>query len=83
MKFGNAIVSVIKSKRKTISIQVKPNEAIIRAPLRMKENEIEKFVESKRNWIEKHLQSLSESQKALEIIEPYSDEEIRNFVLSS
>ena len=80
MKFENAEVSVIKSKQKTISIQIKPNEVIVRAPTRMKQNEIEKFVESKRNWIEKHLQSLSEKQKFFENIEPYSDEEIRGFV---
>ncbi len=80
MKFENAEVSVIKSKRKTVSIQVKPNEVIIRAPIKMKEKEIEKFVESKRNWIEKHLQSLSEKQKLFENIEPYSDKEIRSFV---
>lgn len=80
MIFENAEVSVIKSKRKTISIQVKPNEIIIRAPLRMKEKEIEKFVETKRNWIEKHLKSVSEKQKLLQNIEPYSEEEIKNFV---
>ena len=51
MKFENAEVSVIKSKRKTVSIQVKPNGVIVRAPTRMKQNEIEKFVETKRNWI--------------------------------
>ena len=79
MKFENAEVSVIKSKRKTISIQVKPNEVIIRASFKMKEKEIEIFAESKRNWIEKHLQSLSEKQKLFENIEPYSDEEIRSF----
>ena len=80
MIFENAEVSVIRSGRKTVSIQVKPNEVIIRAPMRMKEKEIEKFVESKRNWIEKHLKSLSEKQKSLENIEPYSDEEISSFV---
>lgn len=80
MKFENAEVSVIKSKRKTISIQVKPNEVIIRAPTRMKQNEIEKFVEIKRNWIEKHLQSVSEKQKLFENIEPYSEEEIKYFI---
>ena len=80
MIFENAEVSVIRSGRKTVSIQVKPNEVIIRAPMRMKEKEIEKFVESKRNWIEKHLKTLSEKQKALENIEPYSDEEIRSFI---
>lgn len=80
MKFENAEVSVIKSKRKTISIQVKTNEVIVRAPIRMKQNEIEKFVETKRNWIEKHLESLSEKHKLLENIDPYSDEEIRIFI---
>ena len=80
MKFENAEVSVIKSKRKTISIQVKPNEVIIRAPFKMKEKEIEIFAESKRNWIEKNLQTFSEKQKNLENIEPYSNEEIRSFI---
>lgn len=80
MIFGNAEVSVIKSKRKTISIQFKPNEVIIRAPLKMKETEIEEFTESKRNWIEKHLQSLLEKQKIHENIESYSEEEIRGFI---
>ena len=80
MILKDAEVSLIKSKRKTISIQVKPNEVIIRAPLRMKEKEIEKFVETKRHWIEKHLQSLSEKQKLLQNIEPYSEEEIKSFI---
>lgn len=80
MIFENAKVSVIKSKRKTISIQVKPNEVIIRAPIKTKEIEIEKFAESKRKWIEKHLQLFSEKQKLFENIEPYSDEEIKSFV---
>ena len=62
MIFENAEVYVIRSGRKTVSIQVKPNEVIIRAPMRMKEKEIEKFVESKRNWIEKHLKTLSEKR---------------------
>ncbi len=80
MTFENAEVTVIKSKRKTISIQIKPNEVIVRVPTRMKQNEIEKFVETKRNWIEKHLQSVSEKQKHLQNTEPYTEEEIRSFV---
>ena len=80
MKFQNADVLVIKSKRKTISIQVKPNEVIIRAPIKIKDKEIEKFVESKRSWVEKHLHSVSEKQKLLEKIEPYSKEEIKSFI---
>lgn len=80
MTFGNAKISVIKSKRKTISIQIKHNEVIVRAPTRMTQNEIEKFVETKRHWIEKHLESLSEKQKFLQHNVPYTEEEIREFV---
>ena len=80
MLFENAEVTLIKSKRKTISIQIKPAAVIIRAPSRMKEKDIEFFVESKRNWIEKHLLSVAEKQKSLENIEPYSEEEIKAFV---
>ncbi len=59
---------------------MKPNEVIVRVPTRMKEKEIEKFVESKRSWIEKHLHSVSEKQKLLQHIEPYSEEEIKDFI---
>ncbi len=79
MNFGNTEISVVKSKRKTISIQIKPEQIIVRAPLKMKESDIEKFVESKRSWIEKHLKSVSEKQKKLNVAEPYTDEEIKNF----
>lgn len=78
--FENAKVSVIKSRRKTVSIQVKHEEVIIRAPFFMKKSEIEKFVESKREWVEKHLKSLAQKQMLLKNTEPYSEEEIRSFV---
>lgn len=77
MVFGNAMVNIIRSSRKTVSIQVKSDEVTVRAPMRMKEKEIEIFVESKRAWIEKHLKSLSEKQ--LNKAEPYSEEEIKGF----
>ena len=80
MVFENAEVTVIKSKRKTISIQIKPNEIIVRVPTGMKQDKIEMFVESKRIWIEKHLQSVSEKQKLLQNTEPYTEDEIRSFV---
>ncbi len=48
---------LIRSSRKTISLQITPEGAmIVRAPSRMPAAEIQKFVESKRPWIEKHLQ---------------------------
>lgn len=73
MNFNDAKITVIKSKRKTISIQVKAGEVIIRAPLRMKDKEIEAFAESKRRWIETHLESAGKK----EIPEPFTAEEMR------
>lgn len=47
---------LIHSSRKTLAIQISPEgEIIARAPMRMSVAEIERFLESKRSWIEKHL----------------------------
>ena len=69
-------ITIIRSGRKTLSIQLKHDEIIARAPLRMKDKEIYSFIESKKSWIEKHLASLAERQKALEKIQPFTEEEI-------
>ena len=45
--------SVIRSDRKTLAIQVKNGEVIIRSPRRKSEREIGEFVERNRAWIEK------------------------------
>ena len=48
--------SIIRSDRKTIAIQIQPDgNVIVRAPKRMRIEEIKRFVESKAEWIEKHL----------------------------
>lgn len=72
-------VNIIRSNRKTLSIELKPNEIIARAPARMKENEIYKFIESKESWIDKHLAKLNKRQKILDDLKPYTQEEIKQF----
>lgn len=55
---------VIRSARKTISIQITPaGEIIVRCPKRLPSGEIRKFVESKRPWLEKHLANLEATPK--------------------
>ena len=73
-------ITIIRSGRKTLSIQLKHDEIIARAPLRMKDKEIYSFIESKKSWIEKHLASLAERQKALEKIQPFTEEEIKALI---
>lgn len=47
--------SLIRSKRKTIAIQIVGGGVLVRAPLKLSERAIREFVESKHAWIEKHL----------------------------
>ena len=75
----NINVRIIRSNRKTLSIELKPNEIIARAPARMKEKEIYKFIESKKLWIDSHLAKLNERQKVLDNLKPYTQEEIKRF----
>ena len=69
-------ISIIRTGRKTLSIQLKAGEIIARAPLRMKDKEIYSFIESKWLWIEKNLAKIEEHEKAISNIEPFTQEEI-------
>lgn len=65
---------IIRSRRKTISIQIKPNgEVIVRAPLRMSERNINKVIKEKESWLQRHLEKI-------EMVEPFSKEEIESCV---
>ena len=64
---------LIRSARKTISIQITPaREVIVRCPKRYPEREVRKFVESKREWLEKHLAKIEEKPRLL----PFTSEEL-------
>ena len=64
---------IIRSARKTISLQITPTgEVIVRCPTRYPVREVEKFVESKRNWLQKHLVQIEKHADA----EPFTRAEI-------
>ena len=69
-------INIIRTDRKTLSIQLKQGEIIARAPLRMKDKEIYSFIESKKSWIEKNLAKMEERQKVLDEVQPFTQEEI-------
>ena len=48
-------IEVVRSRRKTLAVQVKNGQAVIRAPLRASDTEIRRFVEQYRGWIETRL----------------------------
>ena len=66
---------LIRSSRRTIAVQILPDgEVVVRAPRRMTRAAIDRFVEEKRGWIEKHLHALPPAQQ------PLSGAELRGLV---
>ena len=54
---GREVIKVIRSNRRTISLEITPaGDVLVRAPRQMPETEIRGFVESKSSWLKKHLQ---------------------------
>ena len=66
---------LIRSTRRTIAIQIKSGRAIVRAPLRMSKAEIERFVASKADWINKHLEVAKQRQSVS--VQPFTAAEIQ------
>lgn len=72
----NTNVLVIRSKRKTVSLEIKPEGIIVRAPLQMKDTEVKAILEQKRAWIKKHLALMEEEKKFASELKPYTMDEI-------
>ena len=65
---------VIRSSRRTVSLQIIPGgEVLVRCPRRMSNGDIRRFVESKSGWIEKHL----EKQTAAARLPVFSDGQLQ------
>ena len=77
MHFNHLLVRIVQSKRKTISIQLKPDEILVRAPRLMSRQEILSFVEKKSSWIEKHLTLMQERKQRKAQSIPFTEAEIR------
>ena len=72
-------MKIIRSaKRRTFALQIKPHEGlIVRVPYRTTKEQIEKFINDHRDWIEKHLKAMEERQKEASSVEKLSMDEIR------
>lgn len=60
-------IRVIRSGRKTVSLQIDKDLAVtVRAPYRMSDAAIRKFIEEKSDWIEKHMREMQERREEYE-----------------
>ena len=64
-----------RSARKTIAIQIKPDgQIMVRCPLKMRTEDVHRFVESKADWIQKHL-----PKSACQNIKKFTEQELAQF----
>ena len=71
-------ITVIESKRKTISIMVTPEgEVEVRAPLKTKDAVIEKVVKQKKDWIQKKLEKVQKASQQAKAQGRLTEKEIK------
>lgn len=73
----NVKMELIRSRRKTLSIEIKEDTVLIRAPFSMKEAEIYRFVKEKEHWITEHLKRAEERKRQKEAVPKLTAEEVR------
>ena len=75
--------TVIRSNRKTISLEIGPNGLIVRAPLRLSDARIEEFLESRDAWIRAHMEQFAVRQAAAAAVEKFSAAELNTLRISA
>ena len=70
-------VEVIRSRRKTLSAQIREGRVVVRAPLRTTDAEIRQFLEKHRRWLEKHLAKAREMEESKANLRRLTPEDIR------
>lgn len=71
-------VTIIRSSRKTISLEVKSDLTIVvRAPYSVSDRKIKQFVKEKEDWLEKAIQRQQERQEQVEDVKKMTASELR------
>lgn len=68
--------TLIRSKRRTLSLQIKGDELIVRAPKRISKREIDDFVQRHEEWIKKHRERSARRKAELDAVPKLSEAEL-------
>ena len=78
MKISGYDIAVVRSGRRTVALEIRPDGTIlVRAPYRMPEREIVSFVRSREGWLKTHLKKTEEQLAAMEGVPNYTEGELR------
>lgn len=72
---------IIRSNRKTLAIQIKNGQVIVRAPLQTEQATITDFLEKHKGWIDKHLEESEQLCKERENIKKLTAAELHRLAL--
>ena len=67
---------LVRSSRRTLALEVRNGELIVRAPRQATQAEINRLLQEKQSWIEKHLRMSQERKAAAAQVEPLTAEEL-------
>lgn len=73
-------LNVIKSNRKSMAIEIKGSEVIIRAPLQATNEQINAFILKNQAWVEKHLAEAQKKAAVAASVKKLNMDEIRALV---
>ena len=76
-------VEIIRSRRKTLCVEIREGCVLLRVPLRATRAEIRDFLTEKQPWIEKHLARSLVREEEKKNIPPLTDAEIRSLTLQA
>ena len=68
---------LIRSRRRTIGLEVRPEGVIVRAPLRTTKQVIDSFLQENLEWIEKHKKKMDALKQKTDAIPKLTMEELR------
>ena len=73
-------IKVIRSRRKTLSMTLKPEGLVVRVPLRTSDRQVRQFIDSHRVWLQKAVARQEQRQRELANTPRLTEEELRRLV---
>ena len=70
-------IQVIRSRRKTLCVEIRKGQVFVRVPMKTSEAEIRRFLSEKQQWIETHLAKVHAQEEAKKDIPLLTEAEIR------
>lgn len=76
---GQWKINVIRSRRKTVSMEVKPDlTLVVRVPMRTSKAMVEQYIQQKSDWIEMAMAKQVARREQIGNVEPFTAEELRS-----